>query len=186
MIKRIIRWLSLQPDHNLESFYFQKNIDGDDVFYPWGSPGESYYVDPKQKAFLKFFEYCMVFLLLIPPFIAFIYFEHSMEGVFNKSSWIVVTPITIYLFIHFFATWFLIKNLKPNLLSTAGSKKFRIGKFFILLGVGQIIFGFINLPVDLSTVSIFVITLYSFLILFFWYRKGYILQKNPSSSQIDQ
>ena len=40
---------------NTEDLFFRKDEEGKDLFYPWGYPGEAFYVDDKQKRKISLF-----------------------------------------------------------------------------------------------------------------------------------
>ncbi len=58
-------WFTLQPDKKLEAFYFAKDEQGQEIFYPWGQPGDSYYINEKQKkVFVGIYTSLLIFFLV--------------------------------------------------------------------------------------------------------------------------
>jgi hypothetical protein len=50
------------------SVLFQKTADGQEIFYPWGYPGEAFLISPAQKKALNKFFYFFSFVILLSVF----------------------------------------------------------------------------------------------------------------------
>jgi hypothetical protein len=183
-IKKIQRWFKLQPDKELEVFHFQKDEEGKDVFYPWGCPGESYYINANQKKQLKNLIYFMRIFSIISIPIIFLYYELTHEGQY-KFNWIIVLAVTAYLIIHFIIMYFFTRKFGPNIqkedAKIKSGKGAKLKELFAItvIQIALVFLGLLYNPQDdlLKVSGLFVIVFYPTLIFFFWFRGGYIFQK---------
>lgn len=87
MVKNLLRVFRLQSDQGSAGIFFRKVTDGRYLFYPWGYPGESFYISEQQQhkvnAFLS---------LLAASFLMSI-----VATIFFDSNRILIAPISDYL-----------------------------------------------------------------------------------------
>lgn len=151
-----------------------------DIFYPWGYPGESFFITKKQKKLLSTFEIKALAVIFLFSFGASELFNPK-EAVFLYIAFIATVPIFYGAFVYCFT-----KGLEPNAFEkrTIGKplviNNLFAGVGFYVLNLAAAIYFFPLVPLIsglLAGVSLIFTAILVFLIIFLKKTNGYILQK---------
>lgn len=167
--------------------YFQRDEVGREIFYPWGSPGEGYYVEEQQKQKLKFAMRTLFWasLLSFPVIYLFLQFASNDQ---HRFDWLLLVALMMYLAMYVVSAYFMTKNMVA-----CDSRNYNLSKQRIPNLVKQLL-KFTALALLIATCSwmynpddtIAKITLLTvsvicpLLIFFAWIRRGYIFQQSPT------
>lgn len=167
--------LNFNKEKNIDQF--RKNINGEDVFSPWGGIGESYYInDIEKKNFLKSDQVIFVFGVLTLIILAALSVSMYVAFIISVNVWILM---------HVYYLFNFTKKLKYNRadinIESENPKK-SIRKFLFIIFVVQtsiLVLGIINDAQDIFLMGAYLVYLISYLlfILFFTKRNGYIFNK---------
>lgn len=97
-----------------KSRFFRKDENGDEVFYPWGYPGEGFYVDEKQKRDIKIFLY-LIISILFSGFVLWICTYQATNEDFNRTIFLFTVSLTIFPMSYILFTYRFCRNLKPHI-----------------------------------------------------------------------
>lgn len=134
-----------------EPKFFRKDEEGKDVFYPWGYPGESFYINEKQKRKTAIFCYIFGFLFIL----------FSMSPLFAASDYkieiytafcLLTIVLIVFPLVYFCYMYFLIKKLQPYIPKTKATPVNTIYALLVLL-FSQILFTALGVYISSSPLA---------------------------------
>jgi hypothetical protein len=180
-IKKIWNWF-LSVERN-EGFFYGEDEKGLRVFYPWGKPGEAYYISKIEEKIYNIWDGVVsVFFLIL--FLGAMYLDATKvieSWLFNLITTLVLLGLVVY---YFFYVFLINKKFKPYLLPLAERTSKTIKGCIPWYGVLSVmIMGFYLYDFDIlyTVIPIVFVTFYFFGLSFFIYKlkktKGYIFNK---------
>lgn len=108
--------------------FFKKDEEGRSLFYPWGYPGEAFFIDDKQKRSVSIFIYSGFVLFALSIFaIIFLDIKDIHILYYSGLALFMFFPLLYLCGVHFFT-----KDLNAHLVPVEQPKK---GSFFILIHI---------------------------------------------------
>ncbi len=92
--------------------FFRKDEEGKDLFYPWGYPGEAFYVGESQKKHITFVLYFVAIIFLTDFYVAGTTYNTDN---YIASVWMWISPVTVLIPLYSLYVFFLYKMEKLQL-----------------------------------------------------------------------
>lgn len=139
------------PSNEKKGVFLRKDDNGNDLFYPWGYPGEAFYIDEKQKSFIRF-GFIILLTLISISLIAIVFSEIFGWLIDNVFLFDIFNLYYFSLPTYVFLTWLIVRNKKAY---TEDNQKERQQKWGLIALWGFILFPFSVVYTTLLTVSFF-------------------------------
>ena len=162
-----------------KDLFFHKTEDGQDLFYPWGYPGESFIISKKYKKNIKLLYKILLSLFAIVGCLLVVFEYYDILNIFSTSGILIVFMMANYLF-YIISIYIFTKKLKS--FKSVKTKKFRnfSGILVLLLPVVAYFLEYVfneieDLPIWFHAISMSYIIFISIFIYKLQRSNGYIL-----------
>lgn len=167
-----------------DDLFFRKDEEGRDLFYPWGYPGEAFYVEENQKKRIALILYLIAIILLTDFYVAGI--TYNSED-YIKSVWLWISPVSILGSLYFFYVFLLYKRnkLRPKISKEIQgvSASFRFFLAMFLAHTGILVMAIYTDPnyTPFKLALVFILVFYTILCVLAFRCKGCFVQRTLKS-----
>lgn len=119
--------------------FFGKSEDGREIYYPWGLPGEAFYVDQRQSKLIIILHYFMAFLILVSFVMSEFLPTIGIDTFMGQILWAMVNLVLLWVAVIYILSMHILK-IKADLFSP--STKNSLPKKWILFWALLIVLSF--------------------------------------------